>query len=195
MASLSYLLGKHLVSLDQIGMVNIVAGKPVCPEFIQGAATPEALAHALNHLLDDTPKRSAMVEELRRVATALGPGGASERAAESVVQELATTLRPKQSDKKRKMKWSRITLAFLVPTLLHLVIRNPVVAAMAGLLLSPIAIVTAVVTAVWISCRGNAEEMAWSGFDAIIVLLLTAPLWVVLPILFAVGRTGKQPNP
>jgi len=89
MAPLSYMLGKRLVSLDHIGMVNIVAGKSVCPEFIQDAATPEALAHTLNPLLRDTPERATMVEDLRGVAAALGPGGASDRAAESVIQELA----------------------------------------------------------------------------------------------------------
>jgi lipid-A-disaccharide synthase len=88
MAPLSYLLGKRLVALDQIGMVNIVAGKPVCPEFIQDAATPSALAHALNPLLRDTPERNQMVTELKNVVAALGPGGASEKAAESVIQEL-----------------------------------------------------------------------------------------------------------
>ena len=74
MAPLSYLLGKMLVSLDRIGMVNIVAGKPVCPEFIENEATPEALAAALTPLLSDTPERAAMKAELQNVATALGPG-------------------------------------------------------------------------------------------------------------------------
>lgn len=90
MAPLSYFLGKWLVSLDQIGMVNIVAGKAVCPEFIQGAATPTALARALDPLLRDTPDRSKMVDGLKQVVTALGAGGAAERAADSVLKELAT---------------------------------------------------------------------------------------------------------
>ena len=88
MAPLSYLLGKRLVSLDHIGMVNIVAGKAVCPEFIQDAATPEALAHAMDPLVRDTPARAQMVDGLKQAVDALGPAGAAERAAESVVLEL-----------------------------------------------------------------------------------------------------------
>lgn len=81
MAALTYLLGRMLVGIDHIGMVNIVAGKEVCPEFIQGKATPKSLAEAINPLLKDSLERSMMIQELEKVSTALGPGGAEDRAA------------------------------------------------------------------------------------------------------------------
>ena len=87
-ATLTYLLGRMLVRVPDIGMVNIVAGERVCPEFVQGAATPTNLAAALRPLLSDTPERRTMVDELRKAKESLGEGGAEERAAESVIAEL-----------------------------------------------------------------------------------------------------------
>jgi len=87
-AALTYLLGRILVRVPDIGMVNIVAGKRICPEFVQGDATPAAVADALLPLLSDTPERGTMLEKLRQAKESLGEGGAEERAAESVVAEL-----------------------------------------------------------------------------------------------------------
>lgn len=87
-AALTYLLGRMLVKVDHIGMVNLVAGRRLCPELIQGAATPEALAGAIAPLLDDTPERRAMLEGYADVRRRLGEGGAANRAAAIVREEL-----------------------------------------------------------------------------------------------------------
>lgn len=87
---LTYLLGKLLVKVPHIGMVNIVAGKQVCPEFIQGRATPKAIAAALDPLLDDGPERTGMIEELAVVANTLGPGRAAYRTAELILEVVRT---------------------------------------------------------------------------------------------------------
>jgi len=87
-AWLTYALGRMLIRVPHIGMVNIVAGRGLCPEFIQGAARPAALAAALAPLLEETPERAAMVAGLAEVAAALGSGGAAERAATIVLEEL-----------------------------------------------------------------------------------------------------------
>lgn len=88
MAGLTYLLARILVRVDNIGMVNIVAGKEICPEFIQGGAAPDALAKAIGPLLTDGPERSIMIEELNKVRKALGQGAAVEKAADIVVEVL-----------------------------------------------------------------------------------------------------------
>jgi len=83
MHPLSYLLARRLVRVDWIGMVNLVAGRQVAPEFIQGAATAEALARAVRPLLDpDSPERRAQLEGLAEVRRRLGEPGAAVRAAE-----------------------------------------------------------------------------------------------------------------
>lgn len=90
-SGLTYLMGRLLVRTPYIGMVNVVAGRLVCPEYIQGAATPDALAAAVAPLLRDGPARDRMLADLDGVVQALGSGGAAERAADAVLAELGVT--------------------------------------------------------------------------------------------------------
>jgi lipid-A-disaccharide synthase len=83
MHPLSYLLARRLVRVPWIGMVNLVAGRQVAPELIQGAVTPAALAQAVLPLLDpSSAARRAQVEGLLEVRRRLGDPGAAARAAE-----------------------------------------------------------------------------------------------------------------
>ena len=84
---LFYLLGKMLVRVPHIGMVNLLAGRELCPELIQGQATPASLVGALEPLLGDTPERAAMLQGLDEVVQSLGPGGAAAKVAEIVFRE------------------------------------------------------------------------------------------------------------
>jgi len=86
-AAATYLLGRMLVRVAHLGMVNIVAGRELCREFIQGAARPEAMAAAMEPLCADTPERARMVEGLRSVSEALAGGGTMSAAA-MVAEEL-----------------------------------------------------------------------------------------------------------
>jgi len=65
-----------------------VAGRTLCPEFIQDAATPTALAAAVNRLLSSDADRSVMKAGFKEVAAKLGDGGSHERAADVVLEEL-----------------------------------------------------------------------------------------------------------
>jgi len=69
----TYAIGKRLVKVKYIGMVNLIAEREVCPEFIQDAATPEALAAGVAGLLTDTPERRAMLKGLGEVRAKLIP--------------------------------------------------------------------------------------------------------------------------
>jgi lipid-A-disaccharide synthase len=83
MHPLSYLLARRLVRVDRIGMVNLVAGRQVAPELIQGDVTPEALERAVRPLLEpDGAARRAQLEGLLEVRRRLGEPGAAARAAE-----------------------------------------------------------------------------------------------------------------
>jgi lipid-A-disaccharide synthase len=93
MSPLTYFLGRLLVKVPDIGMVNVVAGRRLCPELIQGAATPEALASAMDPLVGDTSERATMKAGLEEVRRLLGKGGAAEKAAEILLRELTSFCR------------------------------------------------------------------------------------------------------
>ena len=72
MAGLSAMLMRRMSYLPWVGLPNILTREMLVPEFLQETATPEALAHALDHqLLDDHNRRllterfQAMHESLR----------------------------------------------------------------------------------------------------------------------------------
>ena len=82
---LTYLAGRLLVRIPFIGMVNLVAGRRVAPELIQGDATPERIAAEALKLLADPARLAAVRAELRRLPGLLGEGGAAGRAAEAAL--------------------------------------------------------------------------------------------------------------
>jgi len=86
-SALSYLIGKLVVDVGNIGLVNIVAGRTVVPELLQGDVEPVRIADALSGVLADPARHRQVAGELHKVRDLLGAGGASHRAA-SVVHEL-----------------------------------------------------------------------------------------------------------
>ena len=87
MQPLSYLIARWLVTVDHIALPNLVAGRRIVPELVQGGFTPEAVAGELSSLLTD-PKRAAEVRAgLAGVAALLSGDGAFDRAAAAVLAE------------------------------------------------------------------------------------------------------------
>jgi lipid-A-disaccharide synthase len=88
LSSLSYALARALVrGVSHISLPNIVAGRAVVPEFVQGQATPEAIAGAALGILEDDVGRAAQRAALLEVRTRLGEPGAGLRAARAVLRE------------------------------------------------------------------------------------------------------------
>lgn len=82
-SALSYAIARRLVHIPHIGLLNIVAGREVAPEFVQDAFRPERVADALAPLFaPDGAERRAMLAGLAEVRAELGTAGASERVAE-----------------------------------------------------------------------------------------------------------------
>lgn len=84
MSPITYALARLLVRVDHIGLANIVAGKRVVQEFIQGGATPENLAGEILRILDDAPYRQSIRRELDQVRQRMGQAGCSLRVARMV---------------------------------------------------------------------------------------------------------------
>jgi lipid-A-disaccharide synthase len=82
---------RRVLQVPHIGMVNLMAGREICPERIQAEASPEKLIEALLPLIEDTPRRARMLEDLDQTAFRLGEGGAAEHAAAILLEELSRT--------------------------------------------------------------------------------------------------------
>ncbi|MEI7720664.1 MAG: lipid-A-disaccharide synthase [Verrucomicrobiota bacterium] len=87
---LTYWLGRFLIQLPYLSMVNVLAGEKVVPEFLQGAMEPERLAKAALQILRNPKGAEAMAGRIREVAKKLGGPGAAARAATEVEEVLRT---------------------------------------------------------------------------------------------------------
>ena len=85
---LTYWLGRFLIQLPYLSMVNVLAGEKVVPEFLQGAMEPERLAKAALQILRNPKGAEAMAGRIRDVAKKLGGPGAAARAATEVEEVL-----------------------------------------------------------------------------------------------------------
>ncbi len=89
-SALTYWLGRRLVSVDRIGLANLVHGRDMVNEYVQDSATPDALSADLERWLDNTPRRTRFAEQTRALRSALGEPGVWPRAAEAALDLLET---------------------------------------------------------------------------------------------------------
>ena len=82
---LSYLVGKMMIKVPHMSLVNLIAGEAVVPELAQNDATAEKTAECVRRLLIKT-EADTMRAKLCEVRAKLGVPGASDRAAEEVVK-------------------------------------------------------------------------------------------------------------
>lgn len=83
---LTYAIGRALVDVPAIGLVNIVAGKQVAAEFVQSGLTADAVRREAERLLTDAGAAAAMRTELGVIRERLGEPGASARVAAGIVR-------------------------------------------------------------------------------------------------------------
>jgi lipid-A-disaccharide synthase len=84
---LTYFLGRLLVKVKFIGIANLLLGEAMYPEFVQGAATPDALARELQAALVDPVRRTQTAEQAARLRALL-----SQKAAGSAAEWIARQL-------------------------------------------------------------------------------------------------------
>jgi len=87
---ISYAIGKQLVKIDSIGLVNVIAGKKIVPEFIQGKFRAPEMAPVLEALLSNSDARIRMMDDLRHIRGKLGEPGASSRTADMAMQLISS---------------------------------------------------------------------------------------------------------
>lgn len=89
---LTYLVGKSVVKIEFLGMVNILAGREVVKELVQGDLDASRLGAELKRLMLDEEARVDLQEDLRRTVSLLGEGGAYENAAVAIVEKLGESV-------------------------------------------------------------------------------------------------------
>ena len=92
---LSWLLGRWMVEAPFLSMVNLVAGRKIAAELIQGDMTAESIATEALRLLEDDKAREAMKAEWAVVAAKLASDvDPMEKAAECIERVMARERRP-----------------------------------------------------------------------------------------------------
>lgn len=89
LAPLTYALARSLklVKVRHFTLPNLLTGEPQVAEFLQGAATPQALSDALEALLESPERRAGIVREFAKLRDQLARG--ADRLAARAVLELA----------------------------------------------------------------------------------------------------------
>lgn len=85
---LTYLIGKSLIKLDRIGMVNILLDEVVVPELIQSEANSENIFNTASEILSNQSSYQTIKKKLELVKEKLGNDGASKKAANSILEIL-----------------------------------------------------------------------------------------------------------
>jgi len=73
----SFMLGKLMIKVKNIGLVNLIAGKRLVPELIQHEASPQNIAATAGRMLDDPLLMKNIHNELLKIKNMLGGPGAS----------------------------------------------------------------------------------------------------------------------
>jgi lipid-A-disaccharide synthase len=88
LSSSTYLLGRLLVDIKHISLVNILSGRGVVLELLQQKASPENIIREMRKLIEDGSYRESMVKSFRSVREPFRDLRASKRVAE-IVGEMA----------------------------------------------------------------------------------------------------------
>ena len=87
-AWLTYAVGRVVITIPYLGIVNILAGREVVHEFLQADAQPAAMGAELLRLLNDPEARAALQRQLAAVIEGLHGENASAQAAVAVLEVL-----------------------------------------------------------------------------------------------------------
>ncbi len=85
---MSYVVGKRLIRVPWISLVNLIAEKEVVPEFIQDRASPENIASCSLQILTDKRTEEDMKKGFKEVVRRLGDRGVASRAAKFALELL-----------------------------------------------------------------------------------------------------------
>ncbi|MFC1807371.1 lipid-A-disaccharide synthase [Candidatus Omnitrophota bacterium] len=85
---ITYILTRSVIKLPYIGLVNVVAGEKIVPEFLQYQANPEKISDYIVNLLEDKALIENTKKRFLKIKESLGHSEASAKAAQEVVNFL-----------------------------------------------------------------------------------------------------------
>ena len=85
---ITYWVGRLMLKVAFVSLINLLAGRRVVPELLQGDLTPERIAEEVRRVWLPGAPRQEMLEGLAEMRGRLGEAGAATRAAESVLELL-----------------------------------------------------------------------------------------------------------
>jgi len=84
-----FIVARAVVNIPRVAMPNLLSGKLLVPEFIQGKATADNIAAAIIRWIKNPKECADIRRELLALRDQFGGGGASERAARAILEKVA----------------------------------------------------------------------------------------------------------
>ncbi len=88
MSALTWFIGRNLLSIPDVGLINVVAEERIVPELVGENCHVENIVSHCRTYLNKPEERAIAIEQLGRVKDAMGGPGAGKRAAEIVVEQI-----------------------------------------------------------------------------------------------------------
>lgn len=90
-SAVSFWIGKQLVDIKYIALVNLILDRPLVKELIQSEFIPSNVEHELNEILFDDKRRKELMNGYGELKDKLGKTGASSTTASLILKQLSST--------------------------------------------------------------------------------------------------------
>ena len=87
-AAVSAFILRRIIRVPYVSLVNLIAARSVCKEYLQGNFTPENLLAEMRRMTEDAAYRQRMLSDYAEVRRLLGGPGASDAVAKAMVDSL-----------------------------------------------------------------------------------------------------------
>jgi lipid-A-disaccharide synthase len=91
---LTHFIGKRVLLIPYVGLVNILAEKFIVKEFLQGECNTSNITKEANHILDDATYRESMIAYVSQIGESLGTGDASKKASNAILKLISSSQPP-----------------------------------------------------------------------------------------------------
>ncbi len=87
---ITHFIGKRLLQIPYVGLVNILSEKFICKEFLQSDCNPKNIFIETNRILKDNSYREEMIKNVSLVKEGLGSGDSSKKSATAILKLISS---------------------------------------------------------------------------------------------------------